>query len=134
MIKWLFILIIFIVVVSLIPDYSEEYGEEISKNIVLTKNVTDLESEINNLTIELNTFECPICESCAKCTDIDPNNTKKYTAADMQRYVIRIKELEYYLNEINDTDLYLEVKRNYTNLQQEYLECNQTLNEIKGII
>lgn len=130
------VVILLTLLVFILPDYSEEYAEEISKNIKMSKELIFCKENATNISLDFFRYKrnqskdlslCPKCEMPI-CEEAE------FSAADKQRYIIRIKELEYYLNEINDTDLYMELKRNHTNLQQEYLECNQTRTKIIGLL
>lgn len=120
--------IIFLIIICIFITgcYKQDYEKQKIETMTCNENVKILERNIEIL----NTRRCPECKPEIIYEDRIINNCT-IRNEEIIRYSTRIKELEYYLSQMNDSTTYHSMKYNLTNCESRYKQLNESLHIIK---
>ena len=108
--------------------------QNLTNQLNQTNMVTTNQTNQTQLIVNCAETICPVCETCDICPNgTDVKDTEEYKSMQ-QRYTIRIKELEYYVSKVNNTDAYDSLLRNLTNCEHKRDRFNKTITNITKIL
>lgn len=134
MIKTVAIIILTILLLIFMPLYNNQKGtinklEQEQINLTQKLNICD-----NHLTLK----ERPIIQNITKNITINTNCTEiintSLEQAERQKWSLELGWCKRRLEIFNDTETISEIQRNYTLLNYQYQECNETITQIEEVL